>query len=116
MKILVTRDSVCAGDDCDAPHALSLDVDPNATLRDVLASLTRPRYLAGIQGGMATWVAESGEPLAIVCEQHPEPWFLFDPETLASELFPARTLYFHYLAQIDPQFVLEQLAESPQAM
>ena len=109
MKILVTRDSVCAGDDSDAPHSLELEIAPDATLRDVLGLLERPRYLAGIQGGMATWVAVSGAPLAIVCEQHSEPWCLFDADTLASELFREATLHFFYLAQIDPVFIRDQI-------
>lgn len=114
MTINITRDSVCAGDDSDAPHEWALEVDPFSTLGELFEAIARrtPRYLAGIQGGMATWVAEAGEPLAMVCEQHSGARFFLDPEILVSSAFAGRSgLHFYYLAQVDPEFVWVQLGE-----
>ena len=116
MKIEVTRNSVCAGDDIDAPHTIWIEVHPDDTLRDVIALIIegrRPPYLASISGGEATWVAVSDEPLAVVCQQPMGPYFLFDATTLASEIFSGQTSRFHfeYLVQLDPVFVLQQLVE-----
>jgi len=36
MKIIVTRDSVCAADDCDAPHKIDLHVSDTASVVDNL--------------------------------------------------------------------------------
>ena len=67
MSLIVWRDSVCAGDDCDAPHELKLTVRDD-TLHDVVNELMRKRYLASVEGGKATWILEANRPLAVVAQ------------------------------------------------
>ena len=47
----VVRDSVCAGDDVDAPHAERFIVEADTTLAGALPTILSTRYLAGIGWG-----------------------------------------------------------------
>jgi len=69
IAVLMTRDSVCAGDDCDAPHEKKTDVhsflDPEA-----FANAVASGYLPSVAGAGHTWscmlngvkIAEIGHP------------------------------------------------------
>ncbi|MGG7566867.1 hypothetical protein ACQ5SO_12005 [Rhodovulum sp. DZ06] len=61
-----TRDSVCMGDDIDAPHARIVDLPPGSTLAEALGPAgPLPRYLASASGAWITWAAEAeGRALA----------------------------------------------------
>lgn len=112
LKVTIERDSVCAGDDIDAPHARTIRVRPDCTLGEVLDSIRDTRYLAGISGGLATWIVESNRPLAVVAQQWDSPRFLVAPETRfvdCANLNAGRALYFHYWCQADPEVVFECL-------
>ncbi len=54
ISLRLTRDSVCAGDDCDAPHEKVIEtfsfVAPEALIRDVLT------YLPRVSGVGHSWV------------------------------------------------------------
>lgn len=50
----ITRDSVAAGDDVDAPHRRRITVAASTSLSEVLAEVRRLGYLARISGGKAT--------------------------------------------------------------
>jgi hypothetical protein len=112
MKAYFTRDSVCAGDDGDAPHAREIDVpgpfDAAGLLRAVLAA----EKLPSIAGGQATWCVASGVPLAVVAQQWPEPRMLsFLPPKLGDLDTDGETvrLHFSYFAQRDPEVVFDVL-------
>ncbi|WP_285743185.1 hypothetical protein [Lentzea sp. NBRC 105346] len=104
MRIRVTRDSVAMGDDVYAPHEEFLDLPDDATIADALhVVLSRP-YLAQIQGGQATWLANSD---AVVAQQWPEPRWVTSPSSPA----PA-ALHFRYLQQRDPEEVHAELTKT----
>jgi len=68
------RDSVCMGDDIDAPHSYSFKISANATLNDVFEHLARKHYLASVAGKNHSWEAIiSNESLALFVgnNQHP---------------------------------------------
>ncbi|MER7755374.1 hypothetical protein [Kitasatospora sp. NPDC097643] len=76
MRIHLTRDSVAAGDDVDAPHARTLTVPDGLDLAAVCAALGLPRpTLPLIGGGRASWIlrAADGTALAVLAQQWPEP-------------------------------------------
>ncbi len=113
FPVIVWRDSVCAGDDCDAPHEWKLDAPGNMTLRAFLDACLARRYLASISGGEATWVLESTRPLAVLAQQWAGPRFLAAPESpLLSLVDPAANphLNFRYRRQADPDQVFESLS------
>jgi hypothetical protein len=55
ISLIVWRDSVCAGDDCDAPHERAFSIPGASTLGQAAAQLLGSSYLASISGGKATW-------------------------------------------------------------
>lgn len=109
----VERDSVCAGDDIDAPHAKRFAFQPKDTLAEALSVIVEDGYLANIAGGKATWIVEAGEKsLAVVAQQWKSPKFLIDPTTLVTEcitLGAPRALFFRYWCQVDPVVVYDCL-------
>jgi hypothetical protein len=114
LRIRVTRDSVAAGDDADAPHervfAFADDPSPLAAIARIVAD----GYLARIAGGKAVWSAASGVPLAVVAQQWPGPRLVPWQEPTWSQLEQqdgSCRLHFNYHAQIDPDIVLRVLKD-----
>ena len=114
-QLIVWRDSVCAGDDCDAPHELVLTAGTDS-LRGVTDRLIEARYLASIAGGRATWIMQAGDqagrPLAVLAQQWLEPRFLVAPDAkvftyLQSDAKP--DLLLRYWCQVDPTKVFDCL-------
>jgi hypothetical protein len=108
MKIYVSRSSVAAGDDVNAPNSESLSVPDGIDLREIVQGISKSGYLPEISGGRATWSVTSNVLVAIVAQQWQEPRML--------ELDPSRfdeldcrdgvlRLNFNYHAQIDPNTV-----------
>ena len=112
MTLYVTRESVAAGDDIDAPHARTFALPQGATLETVLATVMSARYLPSISGGLATWSVASRIPLAVIAQQWPAPRVLFgagdDLDSLDRAPGQLR-VHFNYHAQLDPEIVLEVL-------
>jgi hypothetical protein len=110
-QLIVWRDSICAGDDCDAPHELALAVR-DESLRSFTARLVDASYLASVGGGRAAWIlqtdSQAGRPLAVVAQQWAQPRFLVaadSPVTDYIERDAAPHLYFRYWCQVDPEQV-----------
>jgi hypothetical protein len=110
-ELVVWRDSVCASDDCDAPHELGL-ATREESLRSLAARLSRQSYLASIARGRATWILEThrkgGRALAVFAQQWSQPRFLVDPELpVVSYIEHGATphLYFRYWCQVEPERV-----------
>jgi hypothetical protein len=111
-SLIVWRDSVCAGDDCDAPHERALSSSPDMTLRQASALLLDGRYLASISGGAATWILEGKRPLLVCAQQWTEPRFLVSPDSMISDCIRPRDtphLRFRYWCQVDPDRVFDSL-------
>ncbi len=112
LALSIERDSVCAGDDCDAPHHVSIQVHRKSTLAQVLEIIRNTGYLARITGGCATWIVESDRPLAVVAEQWTTPRFLIVPDTLIATCQTnegSHRLFFRYWCQVDPDRVFDAL-------
>jgi hypothetical protein len=56
----VERDSVCMGDDIDAPHSYNFKVPAHATLNEIFEHLASKRYLATVAGRDHSWEAVIG--------------------------------------------------------
>ena len=67
MKILLTRDSVCAADDIDACHPFAISVEDGSSPMQILQAIRASDYLPNIGGGNATWVASSISPIGVYC-------------------------------------------------
>ncbi|MCC2547889.1 hypothetical protein LJY25_15675 [Hymenobacter sp. BT175] len=114
MLISLTRDSVAMGDDCLAPHTRHLTVADGTGLLEILQLVHSTRYLASISGGMATWVAILGKPVAVLAQQWAEPVLLSDATAFQQLKQDELQLHFRYYAQRDPVEVLDELRQITQ--
>lgn len=60
MRVVVTRDSVAAGDDADAPHRVSFEPDCAARIGEVFKHLEQIGYLPWVDGRGHRWYASAG--------------------------------------------------------
>jgi hypothetical protein len=112
-ELIVWRDSVAAGDDCDAPHELVIAVGSDS-LGSFVNRLLGAHYLPGISGGRATWILESGRdigrPLAVIAQQWAQPRFLVPPDAHVLTYIEPRAkphLHLIYWCQVDPDKVFQ---------
>lgn len=118
IDLVIDRDSVCAGDDCQS-HAVTLSVCPETPMLEVIEQALKACALATIAGGHATWLVDTqgcGEAcIGVVAQQWAAPKLLLDPATLAREIWSSENcarlfvLYFRYWCQADPDAVFEAL-------
>ena len=112
LTLHLTRDSVAAGDDIDAPHELALLVPDDATTAAMVAAILDAGYLPRIASGKATWSVFSGRTLAVIAQQWSEPRMVDDrphpPELLQTD-GNGYSLHLKYHAQQDPETVLAVL-------
>ncbi|NUS53632.1 MAG: hypothetical protein HOV66_02050 [Streptomycetaceae bacterium] len=119
MKVVVTRDSVAAGDDALAPHEATWELPGEPGVRDVLAALDRDRYLPDVRP--STWVVLSrgGVAFAVVAQagkRGTEPRILPGVRDEAAALAGPDgvvRLHFGYRRQADPDVVHDQLCGTP---
>ena len=114
ISIRLTRDSVCAGDDTNAPHERRFTVPLSAKIQDLIEKVWKIKYAAQIEGGKATWVLKlNSVPIAVFAQQWRAPKSIGDankqlladdPNTLKMDLCLA------YRAQTDPETVYRDLA------
>ena len=112
MNVYVTRESVAAGDDAAAPHAMEMQIAEPVSLESAVAAVLSARYLPSISGGHATWSIASGIPLAVVAQQWTAPRWLFLTKSNLAALDRrdgVLRLHFNYHAQLDPEVVLRVL-------
>ncbi|SFJ19162.1 hypothetical protein [Planctomicrobium piriforme] len=113
MKIQITRDSVCAADDVDAPHTEAISVPDSSTLEECVDFVCKSFQLPCIQGGKATWLITAGKRLAIIAQEWREPRFFQGIEFQTTDLTIAGNklkIHFTYLAQHDPEVVFDILS------
>ncbi|MGW3179998.1 hypothetical protein ACWDD9_12105 [Kitasatospora sp. NPDC001119] len=115
MRIHLTRDSVAAGDDADAPHAGTATLPDGLDAPAALTALGLPRpRLPLIGGGLATWVvrAADGTPLAVLAQQWPRPRPLPAWQGPLDRLAGADgtvRLHVEYRRQLDPEAEYQRL-------
>jgi hypothetical protein len=112
MNIHVTRDSVCAADDCTAPNLFKFQMRADATITDIVSAIASSGKLPSIQGGKATWSVTSKEILAVIAQEWKTPRLTNLIEPNVEDLdFDSGILRIHlnYYAQMDPSVVLEVL-------
>ena len=113
MKAFITRDSVAAGDDMDAPHTRTITVAATKASDDtaaLIAAILRAYPLPGIAGGEATWCLSSAVPLAVVAQQWAKPRTLECTLSDCDVRNNVVRLHFSYLAQLDPTIAFEVIS------
>lgn len=111
LVVHIDRDSVHAGYDLES-HAMSISLDPSATLRTLIEVVQDMDYLPHITGGKATWVVySSGKPLGVLAQQWPEPKLTVPPVSIVDQYFGniEPRLLFRYWCQTDPDEVFSDI-------
>ncbi len=116
LVVQLDRDSVCAGDDV-VSHVQPLQVDADATIGALLATIRRMRYLARIDGGQATWLIDAAGPgqgcIGVVAQQWHEARLTLPAATPLTDLLrDPPCLYFRYWCQADPALVFAAVANA----
>ena len=112
MRLLITRHSVAAGDDVDAPHLVEMDGPAGEDLEAAIAKVVASGYLPHVSGGRATWSVSSGRVLAVVAQEWPAPKMLWGVDRSYRGLDIVRgtlRLHFSYHTQHDPELVRDIL-------
>jgi len=115
MRIILSRESVCAGDDVDAPHSKTISLPTDMPILEVLSVISKSGYLARIAGGKATWSAVSNVPLAVFAQQWSEPRALPAAHSQLEQMnFRDSTLKIHFIyhAQREPETVFAELSKN----
>jgi hypothetical protein len=114
VTICITRDSVAAGDDADAPHAQRFEPSDIGDVESLVRFAAAHYPLASVSGGQATWVLSSGVPLAVCAQQWSEPRLVCWRGTPLTRLDGGGGgelgLHFSYLAQVDPEHAVAVLS------
>jgi len=108
MRVYVTRGSVAAGDDVDAPHMSTFTFPDDASVEQIVTGIVESDYLAKIMGGHAAWSVVSNIPVAVVAQEWAKPRTLSMIEDLRGKMDQrdgTLRLHFNYHAQIDPEVV-----------
>ncbi len=114
MKLYVTRDSVAAGDDVDAPHRLEMEGPAEDDVGAAIAKVLAAGYLPRVSGGKATWSVASNRILGVVAQEWRSAKLIWNPDPSYRGLDTANgklRLHFNYHAQHDPDLVLEILSD-----
>lgn len=108
MKLKLSRESVCAGDDCES-HDEVIDINEKQRLEQALTEISNGPYLARIAGGHASWLAlagRDGRMLAVVAQQWDQPKWLVDSRWRLRKI--GTSIHFRYYAQVDPDELFEE--------
>ena len=99
VKVTVSRDSVCAGDDC-VSHEEQISI-PTFTDPDIFAFQIASKYgLPNITGGQATWICEfNGIKIAVLAQQ----WTSAKALVRSIEYKKENEVFFAYYAQDPPE-------------
>lgn len=116
MRVVLTRDSVCMGDDVDAPHEAEWELDGKVTMQDLLEQAAG--YCLPMQS--ACWVAylgynrADGEPVALFAPQWPRPRMLsaLDAAGQLGTHSGKVEIFWAYRSQVDPESLWRQMSGS----
>ncbi|MGV9264947.1 hypothetical protein ACWDRR_09820 [Kitasatospora sp. NPDC003701] len=84
VKVVLTRDSVCMADDCDAPHQQDATVDGATTLGDFVTQVANyPLRMRGARWVMFRgWNHAEGSPIAEISPEWASPRFMAGADPL----------------------------------
>jgi len=110
MRIMLTRDSVCAADDMTAPNETAFEIAHPKSIEELVTGVCGRIELPSIAGGRATWCLSSRIPLAVIAQEWSSSRMVWGATTLPipkdSHIIELHASYF---AQLDPEVVFEVL-------
>ena len=114
LLIHVERDSVCMGDDVNAPHRASYELSNVQTIKQLINYLDKKYNLAGVSATTIAWVLKSTKPLAVFAPVWDEPRLLVEEDEALSSLIEDQHvlhLHFAYIIRCDPEEVYQALKD-----
>lgn len=108
----LTRDSVAAGDDAAAPHAVDMQFESDDGAIAVAEAILASNYPAHVKGG-ATWWLSLGPDRVVFGYRGGHPFFMaVAPERQGTCAADVETLHVFYARQDDPRDLCQRLAAS----
>jgi hypothetical protein len=126
MKLLIDRESVCMGDDCES-HKKCVEVAADELFRTVVEQIVADGYLARFASGKGTWIVETGPSvghvsvdangvhhffhekrpsLAVIAQQWPHPLYLVSLDSrIDAVVEESLGLYLACWGLVDPHLV-----------
>jgi hypothetical protein len=86
MSAVIWIDRIEMGDDIDAPHECVVRLSAGAPVANLVSEIRRTNYPARVAGGLATWIVEGKQPVAVLAQQWSEPRWLVDSEVSIAAL------------------------------
>lgn len=115
IEIVLSRDSVCAGDDIDVPHDKIIRFGSEKYVSKLIESIKSSDYLPLIAEGKATWIVNnSDEIIAVIAQQWNTSKLFIDKKILVKDLIKTGKrihLFFKYRSQEDPGLICENLSK-----
>lgn len=114
ITIIVRRESVCMGDDINAPYEREYSLNSDMNLEEFLRLLFETYDLPLIHADKTCWVVVINGSLVCAVmaqEENYKPRFTIESTTPILNLFPEKQqkiLYFDYLTQDDPVIIFER--------
>lgn len=111
LKIMVTRDSVCAADDIDAPHEKIIHISKESTIHSLVEVLNK-KYIPKIKNGKATWSLHLDKALVVWTQEIEPPVFLISSNTKIQYIFNVKLpikIHLKYWEQKAIETVLDLL-------
>jgi hypothetical protein len=119
IRIELTRESVCMGDDVNAPNKSIINLTESETLLNLTKYIFNENYLANISGGKATWVMKinNDKNIAVLAQQWSEQKYLINGKTpiknfLINNSNNILKIHFDYLAQQNPEIKYQELKKT----
>ena len=111
-NITLTRASVAAGDDFDAPHYKTIEIGIDWKIERILTEIINSKYLPLVAGN-ATWSVAIDEPIAVISKVYSNSIKLICfpefPHQETQGFVDIKSIHFNYHAQQDPKIVLDVL-------
>ena len=110
--IKLTRASVAAGDDINAPHFKKIEINADWKIERILTKIINSNYLPLI-AGKATWSVAINKPIAVISQEYQNSIDLISspdyPHQETKGFVDIKSIHFNYHAQQDAKTVLEVL-------
>ena len=110
--ITLTRESVSAGDDVNAPHKMKIEIKTDWKINEIIEHIVELGYLPKIIGN-ATWSIAINKPIAVI-SQHDNylPKLICLPDYPHQEtrgFVDIKNIHINYHGQVDSNMVFEVL-------
>lgn len=108
VEVGLTRDSVCMGDDIDAPHSGAVLVPGDASPIAIVKAIQRSGYLAYV-GPNATWSVRIGAAEILFGTRHGVDFAWPVADEPGIQTGDIGTLFLTYHQQTDPEELLQRM-------